>query len=94
MTLAYRVRSSFSHDRVYDYNHSLNAQNPILFQEEIPVFFEVLHQYHEPFVKAYHWITQCLPQQNNENQMCKLSMYQYVVWLCDDSNKDMSTYAK
>ena len=95
MTLAYRVRSSFSHAHVYDYIHSLNyAQNLILSQEEIPFFYEVLHQYHEPFVKAYHWVTQCLPQQNNENQMCKLSLYQYAVWICDDSHRDMSTSAK
>ena len=94
MTITYRVKSIFSHAQVCDCIHSLNAQNPVLSQEEIPVFSEVLHQYHEPFVKAYHWVTQCLPQQNKEDQMCKLSLYQYVIWLCDDSNKDMSTYAK
>ena len=93
MTLAYRVRSSFSHAQVCDCIHSLNAQKPVLSQEEIPVFPEVLYQYHEPFVKAYHWVTQCLPQQNNENQMCKLSLYQYVVWIYDDSHIYMSTSA-
>jgi len=93
MTLTYRVRSSFSHAQVCDYIHSLNAQKPVLCREEIPIFPEVLHQCHEPFVKAYHWVAQCLPQQNNENQMCKLSLYQYAESLCDDSNRDMSTSA-
>ena len=94
MTLKSEVRSDFSHVQVCGYIHGLNARKPALCQEEIPVSPEVLLQRHEPLVKAYHWAAQCLPQQNNENQMCNLSLYQYAVCICDDSNRNMSTSTK
>lgn len=81
------VNGESVHARVCESTHNQDEQKHVLSQAIARASLARTPQYHELFADACLMVGRCLPQQSNENQMCKLLLYRCALLTCGGSNK-------
>lgn len=81
------------HVQVYGCIHSRDEQRHVRSLAIIRASPAMTHRYHVPLVRACLQVGRCQLRQSSENQMYRLSLYLYALWLCDGSSRGKSASA-